>query len=173
LELTREIVRRFKHLFKKDLFPEPEALLTKQACILGTDRRKMSKSYGNAIHLSDSEETLRKKVQSMITDPARVKLSDPGHPDVCNVYSYYRIFSNEKTTREAYTWCTGAKKGCTDCKKDFADILVDTMRPLRQRREHFKNEKGLIEEVLKKGRQKASAVARETLDEVKQLLHLH
>lgn len=173
LELTREIVRRFKHFFKKDIFPEPEALLTDQARILGTDRRKMSKSYGNAIHLSDPEETVRKKIQSMITDPARVKASDPGHPDVCNVYSYYRIFSNQKVTHEVYDWCTGAKKGCTDCKKDFASILVDKMQPIWERRRRFQNEKGLIEEVLKKGRQKASLVARGTLQEVKQLLNLY
>ena len=173
LELTREIVRRFKHLYKKELFPEPEALLTKEARILGTDRRKMSKSYGNAIHLSDPEETLRKKVQSMVTDPARIKATDPGHPDICNVYSYYKFFSDEKTVREVYDWCTGAKKGCTDCKKTMASALAEKMAPVWERRKKFEKERGLVESILKRGREKASAVARGTLAEVKQLLNLY
>src|SRR3989338_5374070 len=102
LELTREIVRRFKHFYKKDVFPEPKALLTKEARILGTDRRKMSKSYGNAINLSDPEENVRKKAQSMVTDPARIKVSDPGHPEVCNIYSYYQIFGTPEKGEEVY-----------------------------------------------------------------------
>ena len=174
LELTREIVRRFKHFFKKDIFPEPEALLTREAKILGTDRRKMSKSYGNAINLSDAEDVVRKKVQTMVTDPARIKVSDPGHPDICNVYSYYKIFDPAiPKTAEVHDWCTGAKKGCTDCKKIFADVLVDRMKPIWQLRKKYESENGLVENILKKGRAKASAVARETLQEVKQLLNLY
>lgn len=168
LELTREIVRRFKHLYKKDLFPEPEGLLTKEARILGVDRRKMSKSYGNAINLSDSEADVRKKVQSMITDPERVKASDPGHPDICNVYSYYQIFSDTKRSEAVYEWCVGAKKGCTDCKKEFADVLVKYLDPIRKKREAAADGLPLIG----KGQERAQAEARKTLAEVKQLLHL-
>lgn len=168
LELTREIVRRFKFLYKNDLFPEPQALLTKEARILGTDRRKMSKSYGNAIHLSDTEEAMRKKVQSMVTDPARVKVSDPGHPDVCNVYSYHQIFSSPSKTREVYDWCTTAQKGCTDCKKELAGILdASRLREIRGRREHFTNNKKMISDIIERGRQKAAKVARETMEDVK------
>jgi tryptophanyl-tRNA synthetase len=144
LELTREIVRRFKHLYKKDIFPEPEALLTKEARILGTDRRKMSKSYGNAINLSDTEEGVRKKVQSMITDPERAKVSDPGHPDNCNVYSYYKIFANEATVSEVYDWCTNAKNGCTDCKKNLGGILAEALAPIRSARPSGFDEKNEV-----------------------------
>ena len=172
LELTREIVRRFKHLYKKELFPEPQAILTKEARILGTDRRKMSKSYGNAINLSDAEAAVRKKVSSMITDPARVKATDPGHPDVCNVYSYYQIFSDKKTVGEVYDWCTGAKKGCTDCKSNFADLLVEKLRPVQKRRQALAKDKAYLDKVLGDGHERASAVACSTLDQVKKLVSL-
>ena len=148
--------------------------MTREARILGVDRRKMSKSYGNAINLSDTEDVVRKKVQSMVTDPARIKATDPGHPDVCNVYSYYQIFNPvTPKVQDAHDWCTGAKKGCTDCKKIFADVLVERMRPIWQLRKKYESEKGLVEDILKRGRVKASVVAQETLKEVKQLLNLY
>ena len=173
LELVREIVRRFKHLYKKDLFPEPQEMLTKQARILGTDRRKMSKSYGNTINLSDPEDVMRKKVVSMITDSARVKLSDPGHPDICNVYSYWQIFADQTKVKAVYDWCTGAKKGCTDCKQELAQA-VDKVRleSIRRERKKYENDTGLLEAILKEGRRKAQDVARGTLRDVKEALHL-
>lgn len=172
LELSREIVRRFKHFYKKDIFPEPQPLLTPQAKILGTDRRKMSKSYGNAINLSDSEEATRKKVQSMITDPARVKISDPGHPEICNVYSYYKNFSSGTVVDEVYRWCTGAKKGCTDCKKSLAETLIEKLSEIRRKRAKLAKDKETVEDLLEKGRARASIVARETMSQVRTLLHL-
>ncbi len=173
LELTREIVRRFKFLTKKDIFPEPEALLTKEARLLGLDRRKMSKSYGNAVNLSDSEEVFQKKITSMITDPARAKLSDPGHPEICNVYSYYQIFAQEAKTKEAYEWCAGAKKGCSDCKKELAGIMDSgRIRQIRERRALLQKDKGLVEGILRDGRKKAGEIAQKTMVEVKELLHL-
>ena len=172
LELAREIVRRFKHFYKKEIFPEPAAILTKEARLLGTDRRKMSKSYGNTIDLSDSEANIRKKAQSMITDPARAKTSDPGHPDTCNVFSYYNIFSDKSTVYDVYQWCTGAKKGCVDCKSNFADILLEKLKPMRRRREEITNNPAFVRHVLSEGYEKASAVARSTLKEVKKLVNL-
>ena len=172
LELTREIVRRFKHLYKKDIFPEPQPLLTTQARILGTDRRKMSKCYGNAINLSDDEAAIRKKVQSMVADPARVKMADPGHPDVCNVFSYYKVFAGEPLVKDVYDWCTGAKKGCTDCKKNIADVLMEKLRPIHEKRKKISKDAGYIREVLKNGRARASEVAQDTLQEVKKLVSL-
>src|SRR3989338_5222432 len=169
LELTREIVRRFKHLYKKNIFPEPEALLTKEARILGTDRRKMSKSYANAINLSDSEDILRKKIQTMITDPARIKVSDPGHPEICNVYSYYQIFSLDTFVKEVYDWCSGAKKGCTDCKKGLADIVVDRLKNIRSERQKLSKNLDHVHSILKNGYERASQVAKETVKEVKTL----
>lgn len=172
LELTREIVRRFKHFYKKDIFPEPEALLTKEARILGLDRRKMSKSYGNAINLSDDETALRKKVQSMITDPARIKVSDPGHPEVCNVYAYYKIFSKSAKAEEVYQWCTHAKKGCIDCKKEFGGILAERMRPIQERREEISKNHDYLLGVIDEGRAVAQDMAQKTMKEVKTILNL-
>ncbi len=171
LELTREIVRRFNHLYKKDIFPEPEALFTKEAKILGTDRRKMSKSYNNSINLSDDEKTVRLKVQSMITDPKRIKVSDPGHPEECNVFSYYNIFSKDKAlVNDVHDWCSHAKKGCTDCKKQFADMLVEYLKPIQKSRQ--KAETATVNNLIRKGQERAQEQARETLDEVKKLLNL-
>lgn len=172
LELTREIVRRFKHFYKKDIFPEPKALLTKEARILGTDRRKMSKSYGNAINLSDDETILRKKVQSMITDPARIKAFDPGHPEVCNVYAYYQIFSKSAKAEEVFQWCTQAKKGCTDCKKELAGNLVEKLSVIRQKRQELSKNHELVHQILGEGYHKAARVAGETMNQVRELLHL-
>ena len=172
LELTREIIRRFKHLYKKDIFPEPKAILTKEARILGTDRRKMSKSYGNAINLSDTETVIRKKVLSMITDPARIKTTDPGHPEICNVYSYYQIFSDQKIAKDVYDWCSGARKGCTDCKSTFADILIARLGPMQKRRREIEKDSAYVRKVLEEGYKKASTVARATLEEVKKLVSL-
>jgi len=170
LELTREIVRRFKHFYKKNIFPEPKALLTSQGRILGTDRRKMSKSYSNAINLSDSADELKKKVVSMITDPARVKTTDPGHPDVCNVYSYYKIFSGSKTVEQVYDWCSAAKKGCVDCKKGLAEIMDEKVRPIREARKRISPDQ--VAQILRQGHLKASEVAKKTIGEVKNVLGL-
>ncbi|PIU39985.1 MAG: tryptophan--tRNA ligase, partial [Candidatus Omnitrophica bacterium CG07_land_8_20_14_0_80_50_8] len=164
LELTREIARRFNHFYKKDIFPEPEALLSKGARLLGTDRRKMSKSYDNAINLSDPPDTVHKKVLSMITDPQRIKTQDPGHPEVCNVYSYYNIFCDRSRYPDAdggkvsavYQWCTGAKKGCVDCKKELAEILIDQLKSLKREPPKSDSEVG---KVLAMGRARAGKVA--------------
>jgi tryptophanyl-tRNA synthetase len=178
LELTREIVRRFHSLYKKEgVLIEPTAMLTKEARILGTDRRKMSKSYGNAINLADTEADVRKKVQSMITDPERIKLTDPGRPDVCNVYAYYNIFSKDTALPPAvFDWCSHAKKGCTDCKKSLADVVVESLRPITEKRSQIENElkknPRYIIDILEVGKQKARLVASKTLAEVKACMGL-
>lgn len=172
LELAREITRRFRHLYKKDVFPEPQAMLTKEARILGTDRRKMSKSYDNAINLSDSDEVTRRKTLSMLTDPERVRLEDPGHPDICNVFSYHKIFADTQAAAAARDWCSNAKKGCVECKGILADRLIERLAPIRKKRQELTKDKGLVKRVLDEGTRKASERARGTMDEVKQVLHL-
>ena len=122
LELTREIVRRFHHIYKKKIFPEPEAKLGGTPKLLGIDNRKMSKTYNNYIALSDSAEVVRKKCAQMVTDPQRVKKTDLGHPQICNVYSYFQAFSRQQL-REVYKYCTQARLGCTECKMRLADLL--------------------------------------------------
>ncbi len=173
LELTREIVRRFNGLYKKQIFPEPKAMMTKQARILGTDRRKMSKSYGNAINLSDPEEVVQKKIASMITDPLRARLADPGHPEACNVYSYYQAFGEPTKAAQVFDWCTKAKKGCTDCKKELAQV-VDSARlqHIRSERKKYESDTSALEKIIREGRTKARDVARKTLNDVKEVLHL-
>ncbi|MBI4352528.1 MAG: tryptophan--tRNA ligase [Candidatus Omnitrophica bacterium] len=172
LELAREILRRFEHFYKKSLFPEPEALLTEEPRLLGIDRRKMSKSYGNAINLSDSEDAVRKKVLSMITDPERIKMSDPGHPEVCNVFSYYQIFADAPLTEKAHAWCAGAKLGCVDCKKTFAEVLIEALRPLMKRRREIAARPETVRQILQEGHGRAKARAEQTMREVKEFLHL-
>jgi tryptophanyl-tRNA synthetase len=171
LELTREISRRFNTLYKKEIFPEPEALLTQVPRLLGLDARKMSKSYNNTINLSDPQETIRQKISKMVTDPQRIKLSDLGHPEVCNVFSYYSFFLSE-LTGEVNDWCTNAKIGCTECKKRMADGLIIKLAPFHDRRREFAKDRGKIVKILEQGKDKALSVASKTLKEVKKIMDL-
>ena len=171
LELTREIARRFNSLYKKEVFPEPQALLTQSARILGTDGRKMSKSYDNYIALSDQPDEVTKKIQSMFTDPLRIKRADPGHPDTCNVHSYYAIFAPERE-KEINVLCRRSEIGCTDCKKELARIVVEYLAPLQAKRNEFSKNRGAIIEILEKGKKEAHEVAASTIAEVKGILGL-
>ncbi|HTY45380.1 MAG TPA: tryptophan--tRNA ligase [Patescibacteria group bacterium] len=171
LELTREIGRRFNSLYKKNIFPDPEALLTQLPRLLGLDGRKMSKSYNNFIGLSDTPEDIRTKVQAMFTDPARVKRSDAGHPEVCNVHSYYRLFAPGRAEEVAQA-CRQAQIGCTECKKELAGILIAFLAPIQEKRNALAKNKGQVSDMLAQGRQKAAAVAQETMAEVKGLINL-
>ena len=171
LELTRQIVRKFNHLYKKEFFPEPKALLTKANRLLGLDGRKMSKSYNNFIALSEEPEVIRKKVQNMFTDPTRIKLTDPGHPQNCNVHSYYAVFAPERK-KEIDELCRQAKIGCTDCKKELAGILIKYLEPLMNKRRQLLKDKSQILEILEQGEKKAAEAARETMSEVKRILNL-
>lgn len=166
LELTREIVRRFNKLYKKKMLVEPHPLLAKTPKILGLDNRKMSKSYGNYIALKDDPDTIRKKVGSMITDPKRIKKTDRGHPDVCNVYSYYKIF-NLPLIKKVHDWCTNAEKGCTECKDKLADVIINYLEPMRKKRIALINDKSSIIDILDEGREKAHAIASKTITEVR------
>lgn len=170
LELTREIIRRFNTLYKKEVFPEPAPILTKTAKLLGLDNRKMSKSYANFIALSDAPEVIEEKVARMITDPKRIKLKDKGHPDVCNLFSYFSTFAQADIVGKVHDWCENAGIGCTDCKKNLAKILVDYLGPIREKRSTLTHSK--IEEIVKDGARKARDAASRTMDEVKRLISL-
>lgn len=169
LELCREIVRRFHFLFKKEIFPEPQAMLTPIPKLLGLDGRKMSKSYGNFIALGDNAETIRSKVKSMFTDPERIKLSDPGRPEVCNVYSYYKTFAPE-ISEEVYRECTQAEIGCVQDKERLAELLIQFLKPFQEKRKQIASERKYLEKILKEGSQKARRVASSTMREVKELI---
>ena len=172
LELTREIARRFNNLYKKEIFPYPDAILTQTPRLLGLDGRKMSKSYNNTINLSDSQDSLTKKVSMMFTDPKRIKLADEGHPDVCNVFSYYAIFIPELKD-QVHDWCTNAKVGCTECKKRLSLGLLEKLEPFHARRHALENDKGAVRKILDKGREKAAAVSSNVLKEVREAVKLH
>ncbi|MBF0619651.1 MAG: tryptophan--tRNA ligase [Candidatus Omnitrophica bacterium] len=166
LELTREISRRFNTTYKAEIFHDCEGILTPTPRLPGLDGRKMSKSYGNTINLSDSPDEILAKVKNTITDPQRLRLKDPGHPDVCNVFSYYKAFvpAQEAATR---VWCEAAEKGCTDCKKILADEVIEFLRPIRERRVKIAADPGVIEAVLKDGAARARAIAVATMQEVR------
>ncbi|MGH7198768.1 MAG: tryptophan--tRNA ligase [Candidatus Omnitrophota bacterium] len=172
LELAREIVRRFKHLYKKAIFPEPQEVLTAEARILGTDRRKMSKSYGNAVNLSDSQDQVRHKILNMVSDPKRARLKDPGNPDECFVHTYLKLFAPPDLIRQTDEWCRRAEKGCRETKEILAEALLEKLRPIRERRAKFAGDAGAIGEILRKGNARASEIAKKTMNEVKDLLHL-
>ncbi len=171
LELTRQIARKFNNLYKENCFPEPKALLTRSKRLLGLDGRKMSKSYDNYIALSDEPEVIKKKVQSMFTDPERIKLSDPGHPEKCNVHNYYAIFSPERE-KEIAQGCRNSKIGCTDCKKELASILIKFLEPIQERRNKLLKDKSHIAGVLQEGAVRAQAIAAKTIAEARNLVSL-
>ncbi len=169
LELTREISRRFNHLFKKDYFEDCDSILTETPRLLGFDGRKMSKSYNNAVNFSDSEKELTKKIRSMMTDPKRIKLTDPGHPDVCNVFDYYKVFDSQKVdgVRE---WCEKASKGCSDCKVNLAQKIQEQLAPIVEKRRELVKDIDRVKDILSDGQKKAQVIARQTIDEVKELV---
>jgi len=171
LELTRLIARRFNTLYKKDVFGNPQAILTKTPRLLGLDARKMSKSYDNTINLSDSAEVIRKKVSGMFTDPKRIKLADKGHPGVCNVFSYYRTFVPE-TKDDVYSWCTNARLGCTDCKKILAAGILKRLESFHKKREELVKDKAGVIKILERGRLRAAQVAAKTLKEIKEAMNI-
>lgn len=171
LELCREIARRFHFIYKTEVFNEPQALLTKTPRLLGLDGRKMSKSYENYISLDEQDKALEKKVLSMFTDPARVKKEDKGHPDKCNIFSYYSMFL-EKSKDDAYQWCTQAKKGCVECKKILANALKEFIAPKRDKKQELLKKKDYVYDVLGEGRQKAKKVASSTLQQIKENMNL-
>ncbi len=171
LEITREIARRFNYLYG-EVFPEPEALLTEMPKVLGTDGRKMSKSYGNAIFLSETAEETRKKVMSMVTDVQRPRRADPGEPDRCVAYSLNRTYIPAEKRAEIETACRGAQLGCVDCKKIQAEYLVETLAPFRAKREELAADPSLVTDLLTEGSRKASEEAARNMQEVRAALKL-
>ena len=169
LELTREIARRFNSMYGREVFHDCSAILTPTPRLLGLDGRKMSKSYQNTINLSDSPEDILKKTKSMFTDPKRQRLKDPGHPDECNVFSYYKVFASSREA-DVRDWCENAKKGCTECKTILAEALIEHLRPIREKRAKIISDRGYIDEVLRKGAERAKEIAAGTMKEVREVV---
>ncbi len=169
VELTREITRRFNH-FYGEVFPVPEPYLTQTPKLLGTDNRKMSKSYGNAIFLSDENDVVSKKVMEMVTDPQRKTRKDPGDPEVCNVFSFHRIFSPNELVLRIDSECRTAGIGCVECKKLMAENLLKFIEPIRERRKEIETKEGLVDDILEEGRRRASSIASETMERVREAI---
>ncbi len=170
VELTREIARRFNSLYG-EVFPEPASLLTKAKVLPGTDGRKMSKSYGNTIALSDDPETVRKKVMSMVTDPARIKKDDPGHPDVCTVFAFLKVF-DEKGVQETESNCKSGCIGCVQCKKNLAARMAEMLTPIYDRRQELLKKPNYIREVIENGNANAIKIAQQTMIDVRKAMKI-
>ncbi len=169
VELTHEIGRRFNHIFKTDFFPDCKAILTPTPRLLGLDGRKMSKSYQNTINLSDTPAEITNKVRQMFTDPKRIKMKDPGHPEECNVYNYYQIFAPQMKN-EVYQWCTGAQKGCTGCKDILAQRILERLKPIQEKRRELERHPDAVWDALAEGKKKAAAIAKKTIAEVRAII---
>ncbi len=166
LELAREIARRVNHYYG-DIFIEPAPLLTPFSRIPGIDGRKMSKSYDNAIFLGDSDEQIKSRIMNAITDPARIKKSDPGHPEVCNIFAYHRIYSSDILS-QIESECRTGKRGCVDCKKECFRNLTTALSPVRERRFRIENQKDYIKDILREGSKKASYYASGVLNRLRE-----
>ena len=166
LELTREIGRRFNNLYSP-VFPEPKEHLTRFPKVMGTDGRKMSKSYGNTINLSDTEPVVRQKLKTMVTDPARVRRTDKGNPDVCPVFDFHKIYSSSNVVKQVDQDCRTAAIGCIDCKRQVADAMVERYQPMWDKRATILQHPEQTQEMVEEGRKRASHVAQETMQEVK------
>lgn len=167
LELAREIVRRFKFLYHTEVFPEPQPLLTESPRLTGTDGRKMSKSYGNTIELGEGPEVIRQKVQQMVTDTQRIKMTDPGHPETCFVCQYWTVFAPD---RAPHVWeeCRTSTRGCVQNKRELAEVLVERVTTTRRR----EVPEAQIRQILADGAAKARRVAQQTMRDVREAMGL-
>ncbi|MCL2389229.1 MAG: tryptophan--tRNA ligase [Elusimicrobia bacterium] len=173
LEFSRELTRRFNNFYASgqegsEILIEPQALLTQTPKVPGTDSRKMSKSYGNSILIADTPDNVKAKVQSMFTDPSRIKASDPGHPEGCAVFAFHKIFNTDAATREQE--CEAGSIGCVACKKQLIEMLVAFMEPFIKKREEISKDGAYLEKVLTRGNEKAKDVAADTMKRIRQAL---
>ena len=173
VELTREVARRFNQFYKLDgreVLPEPQVLLTPSPKLPGTDGRKMSKSYGNTILMTDAEPVVRQKLKTMVTDPARIRRTDPGDPDICPVGDLHKVFSTPETLAKVYDGCRSAGIGCIECKSWAADALVQVLQPIQERRAGFSEAQ--VAEILEDGSNRARRRAEETMQQVRTAMRL-
>lgn len=171
VELTREISRRFNRLYG-EVFPEPQALLTRTPKMLGTDGRKMSKSYGNTIAMGDPPEAVRKAILTMMTDPARKRRSDPGNPEVCPVFGYHKAFSDENKVADVDQGCRSAGIGCVDCKQWLFESHQEVLGPIYERRVYYEENRKEVVDILEDGAARARKVAGQTMSAVREAMKI-
>ena len=171
VELTREIARRFNFLYR-EIFPIPVPLLAEVPKLLGIDGRKMSKSYNNAIYISDRGDELRAKIEAMFTDPQRMRKSDPGRPELCNVFTFHQIYSPAEFVMEVTVECKRAGIGCTDCKRRLADRIIEGLRPIHERQDYFRQHIDEVKSIIEDGNVRATREACVTMEEVREAIKI-
>ena len=172
IEQCREIVRKFNSIYG-DVLVEPQAVLSSTKRIKGLDgNEKMGKSLGNAIYLSDSEDEITKKVMSAVTDPNRIRKDDLGNPDVCMVSYYHNLFSTKEECEAVCSECKAGKRGCVACKKQLAQNIINTLKPIREKRKYYEERPQLVDEILMDGTKRAQEVAKQTMKKVKKAMRL-
>ena len=170
IEITREIARKFNRVYG-DVFPVPEGKLTRFARFPGLDGKRMSKSLGNTIEIADDPEAIQKKIRKAFTDPKRKRREDPGRPEVCLIYTYWQKFAPGKTA-EVHAGCTSARLGCVDCKAGVGAAIADYLAPLREKRAALEATPGAIEDIVAAGDEKARDRAVETMNTVREKMHI-
>lgn len=171
LEISREIARRFNYLYR-EVFPEPEALLTEFPKVVGTDGRKMSKSYDNAIYLSDSPDVVERKILTMMTDPARKRRTDVGDPELSPVHHLHKIFSSKEEQEYTAHGCKTATIGCIECKRILIKNVFKVMEPIWAKRNELIGNPGKLREIVRRGTEKARGAARETMELAREAIGL-
>ena len=174
LEFSRDVARRFNYIYKNDYFNEPQPKLTETPLIKGIDGQKMGKSFNNDIKISDSDEDTAKKIMRAVTDKTRIKRSDPGHPDLCEVVCpYYKIFADEETIKKQRSNCELALWGCTDCKKELAEIINAYFRQIRTKRAELASNPDYVDSIIRQGSSRAREVAQKVLADTKKIMQLY
>lgn len=172
VELTREIARRFNFIFRTKLFPEPEPLLTDTPKLLGVDGRKMSKSYNNAIYLSDKPEVVEKKILTMMTDPQRVRKTDPGDPELCPLFLFHKIYTDDPEREEIIKSCKEALFGCIECKKRLLERMKEEINAYWEKRKYYEENIDKLHKIIDEGNEKAREFAQKTMSEVREIIGL-
>jgi tryptophanyl-tRNA synthetase len=173
LEISRDIARRFNHLTQSETFMEPKPLLTENPSVIGLDGRKMSKSYNNIIALNASEDETAKAIKTAITDAARIKKDDPGHPENCvAVFPWYKSFASKEVCETVATECQAGARGCMACKKQLTEVVNESLRPLRERRNTYAQDEAQLNTLVQEGNAKAREKAHAVLSQVRKVLHL-
>lgn len=174
VEITRDIARRFNHIYGVEFFNEPVPKLTQVPVFCGLDGNKMGKSYNNDIKISDDEQTTAKKVMQAVTDKSRMRKDDPGHPDECEVtFKYWQIFGDESTVEAVKCECEKGQRGCADCKRQLAAVINEKFAPIREKRRYFEENISEVEEIIKAGNEKARAEAAKVLTEVRKIVKMY
>jgi len=172
LELTREIARRFNHIYGDDVLTEPKEILTATPRVPGLDGRKMSKSYNNAIFIYETRKSLEKKVMEMLTDAKRMRKRDPGEPDDCNLYPFHEHFTAENIREDIKKGCRDASLGCVDCKRILIESIEKEFVPIWEKVDYYKDHPTLVEDILSRGRTKAGEISASTIERVRSVMHL-